>query len=68
MHSLLVTADGEHFMFGSNDYSQVTLVQSEEDEICKPIAIDSVFSERGLEIDRVDLGNDCTWIWVRPRQ
>ena len=68
-HSLLVTGDGAHFLFGHNDYNQVTLVQSQKGEIRKPTAIDSLFSQRGLEVDRVDLGCSNTWIRTqRSRQ
>jgi len=63
-HSLLVTADGEHCLFGRNQHNQVTLVQSRKTIICKPTAIDSLFSQRGLEVVKVCLGNDNTWIWT----
>ena len=61
-HSLLETLNGAHFMFGRNQYNQVTLVQSEKDKIFKPTAIDHIFSQR---VSRVDLGFDNTWIWTR---
>ena len=48
LHSLSVIQDGTHFLFGRNNYNQVTFVQSQNDEICRSTTIDSAFSQRGL--------------------
>lgn len=67
-HSLIKTQAGEHFLFGCNKFNQVGLTHERKMLRCiaTPTPIDDIFTEMGLYVERIALGNGTTWIWTRP--